>query len=627
MSCKKIIFLIFVISCLSFSLLSRVEVVGARNEEIKLSDGIKVIGEITIKESPITLADIITGSLPAFLFCDDSEFGTALGTSRQLYVFDNDSQAISKVLTLKNVNQIVRRFEGTEDLLIIHRNKDKRLISRYNVPSGKLLWSNDFDFVSNYVTVKVYSVGYGINKSLKTVRTFYPSPPKYFFDHEKNQLIIAGLVIGDFLSVSFLSEKDPIGWGNRILVMDVATGEVLQNTHFDLQRNVDNNLKLFVSLERKEFQIVDMNNIKSIIAGKFKEGDLLVKKGFAAPIDMRGRRFGGYRSYLYSIMTEKELIITSQYSGKKLFSINKANVAWVKFDLNGNRLGPITPAPEFFVGNQVRNQGKNKWPLIFKGRNSMFILMDKEGNLTNAPMPEIKGYPKWFHDDNNIYGWAKRVLYRAAIGENTTVPVYKAPAGRKVKIKYDSVPDGNRDIVMLSGPKGALLVRLTDGQPLTMEYALHSAPAGLFWSVADVNRLLGQLPESGLPARFKAYLDVDIDAHEIGCIEKYKKDEIEVLRVWGNDPQKEYGDIALVPARLKDGSAVLIGIRLPQNDVLFWVPMMRIKGLSKKKFREGQVFIFDIKYVDQKNAFLILAEKLNSYKIYSISRPAMQAVN
>jgi hypothetical protein len=54
---------------------------------------------------------------------------------------------------------------------------------------------------------------------------------------------------------------------------------------------------------------------------------------------------------------------------------------------------------------------------------------------------------------------------------------------------------------------------------------------------------------------------------------------------------------------------------------LFWVPILLIKGL-KGESSEG--FPYGLKYLDQKSALLVVAEKLNMFRIYKLSRPPLQ---
>jgi hypothetical protein len=220
-----------------------------------------------------------------------------------------------------------------------------------------------------------------------------------------------------------------------------------------------------------------------------------------------------------------------------------------------------------------------------------------------------------FHDGRFMYGLAKGVLYRWAIGETAVTPVFKVPAGKN----YESAPAGYRDLVMLEGEKGAMLVRLSDGSQVSPAEALMSAPPDLFWALSDANRLAADLPKTGLPATFKKFVRARFDAHGFGTVEgQFWR----ALKIWGHDPHKELGDIALRPALLTDGSAILVGLRLPQNEVIFWVPVLHFEGLTSG-VPDGRDFLFEVKYVDQRNALLVVAETANSFKVYSITRPPL----
>ena len=94
-----------------------------------------------------------------------------------------------------------------------------------------------------------------------------------------------------------------------------------------------------------------------------------------------------------------------------------------------------------------------------------------------------------------------------------------------------------------------------------------------------------------------------------------------MLRIWGSlGGEENLGDIGLVPALLKGGSSILVGINIPENKVLFYVPLLSIKGLEKNLYPSGYKFPFKVINVNQKESLLIVFETLNRLKVYRIQR-------
>jgi len=637
-----VILLILVVASLQ-NLPAAVKVVEAKKDVNKLVSSIKVAADISLEGTPISAARIDPDLRPSFLLHHDPEIGLAFRTSEQLYIFDPSCASVSKMLPIPNVGWIEHRFPGSGDMLLGHWGGKKWLLSRLEGATGKFLWTTDYEFRSLY--------GHMVQYGDRMEYFIFHVPISAALSTDGSRLSFAGLVTMN-AHTPFLSSAYDIGWGNRILVIDLETGKVLQDDRFDIQRNVDDQRKLFLNFDRNELWTLNIESNEVVARVKLNQGDLLIKKGFAPAIDMRGNADWYYCSDLQAIPTDEGMILISSRLERPLLSGKpQIRVLWLNFDKSGNRQGLISPPPLTTAKFIVRNQGQSSWPIIFIGLENTFhgptpgnlVILQKDGTLSTAPLPEIKGLDQgpilrfgglpeggatdsWhmgvcmdcrFHDGQFMYGLAQGVLYRHAIGETTVTPVFKVPAGSKV----ESVPDGYGDLAMLKGEKGAMLVRLSDGSQVSEAEALTSAPADLFWALSDANRLASNLPKTGLPATFAKFVKAIFAAHGYGVVEGQF---LKAFRIWGRQPSKELGDIALRPALLTDGSAILVGLRLPQNEVVFWVPVLHFEGLANSIFPDGRDFLFEVKYVDERNAFLVVAEKLNGIKVYSITRPPLE---
>lgn len=622
MSRKTMIFSV-VFSLMIYSLPAGVTVLKANKDYAQLSPRVTLVGQIAIGENGLTLNEAMANQfLPRFIFSADSPPGWFLSTSKRLVAFDADALKAAVTLPVREVAQVFFRFPGTDDCLISHWIEDKRQISRCHFPSGKIAWSMESDFVPRFKRVVVKSLTIAGNTSTTTTVYYYPFPIRFTHLPEKNHLFLSGLIIRGFAKFRLFSSAAALDWGIRTRLLDAVTGEIVQDTEFDLQRDISDSQKLFVSLARNEFQVMDLSDARVKMMGKFGVNDMLAKKDYAPPIDMRRRVDFAWRSDVHPVLTGNGLILCSHWEKRKAFKVVNSDGIWLKYDLEGNFKEKISPAPVTFVEKVLRNQGANSWPMVFRtGRGEDGLaLFHQDGTLSTAPVPEIKGYPdESFHDDQHLFSLVKNILYRTRIGESTAAPVYTAPKGKK----FDSAPFGADGMVVLSGSKSTVLVRLADGNEIDPKKDLSSISAELFWSAADTPRLRGKLPNEGLPSRFKYYQDFDAFIPEQATVELYQKDNIRTLRLWGESKLKDRGDIALVPGLIKGGSAVMVGISLPENRVLFCLPMARLKGLSSKQFPDEPGLIYGVNILDQQNALLVVADDLNTYNVYRITRPAM----
>lgn len=575
-----------------------VQVVNAKKDPLKLSPEVVVAGEVVLPGDPLSIADLSKESLPQFVNCQNSPWGIALGTSKAAYIFDSACMAVLRSLPISDVRNIIHLFPEGDDYLVGHSLGGKYFNSRIDMTTGKILWSIDLDFVSGYFHTTANSLP--LHKYLGSPA----SGPIGFYEynipfsvslHENNRILLSGLTLvgtkGALESFLSLSTKETADWGNRVVFLDAATGNILQEERFDLQRNLTGSLKCFISLDRKEFRILDTREGKFTLSGKFEPGDVLAKKGFASPLDLReANREIIMNSDIHPLLTDNELLLISHARVTSAVSMPKLQASWLKYDLNGNRTGQVTPSPLSSLSFQVRNSGESDWPVVMIGMQNKYmgpgpaslIVVKKDGRISEAPWPKIKSniFYYLFHDGQYVYIQARKGWFRSVIGEENAIPV-------------------------------------------PWEEVREAAPAELIWKFSDDNRGQEGQPKIS-PSIFKKYVSYRVNAHTYGSIDTSKYDQIRALRVWGSDQRKELGDIMLVPALLQDNSTILVGLSLPQNEVVFYLPMLHIKGLPQEDYKDGVSFIYGLKYFDDRRALLIVGETLNSYKVYSLTRPAMQ---
>jgi hypothetical protein len=295
----------------------------------------------------------------------------------------------------------------------------------------------------------------------------------------------------------------------------------------------------------------------------------------------------------------------------------------------------------------VRDLGKDNWPLYLpniigrKGRRcevNKFLVLKKDGTFTEVPLPVIEGVKSfkylgpdnWFHDGNKIYYLRSQNLYSFKIGEKTGKLLFK---NLNKKENWNSMPYGdNKYVVLTHGyytkKKRAILVRLSDGKIILPSEFSNELGTTLWQPVLDYNHSYEPIPREGLPLTFKDYSNYEFGGIFSGEIKKCNKVKnkpgYNMLKIWGSlGGTAKYGDIGIVPAILKDKSVILVGISIPGNKVLFYVPVLRIRGLPVNEYLNGNVFPFNVINLNEKESLLILFENLNSLKIYKIQRPLM----
>jgi hypothetical protein len=618
--------------------LSAVRVVEAKKDLLRLSPEIAAAGEAAVAADAISVADLSSDSLPALIDCPGADWGLALGTAGSLVVFDPSCTSVAQSFPLANVFQLGFRFPGSTDFLAAHVRQGKAMLSRVDLLNGKILWSRENDFATRYCLEEKnffpfrFLLGnpFGVNEVQMYV---YRLLPTVHFDPSGNRLLLEGVTASGKTRMfsGIFSRKDVLDFRNKILVLDAASGQVVLEEEYDLQRGIGRALKVFISLGHGEFKVVDAETLKTVMSGRFEPGDVLVKKGYTPPFEIRERDLV-LLSDIDALMTDGGLFLASYDYKRSLTSFKHPHgvieTLWQKFAASGKRLGPIEPLPPTSPSFLVRDQGRGAGPVVMLGIENKFmgpqaahlVIVKKDGAISEAPLPKVKGANDFFHDGRNFYTLARGTMYRGEIGQEDSQPIWKAPAGSR----YDSAPDGCDDWVLLKGYGGAGLFHLSDGRPVGAEEAAKDVPAALYWSMLDTNRIGKKLPENGLPPAFRKYMDADSGGLEFGVPDRNNLKQVRALRVWMDDPRSDLGDILLVPALLKGDNAMLVGIRLPQNEVVFQVPMLYFAGLPQDDFDEGAAFLFGVKKQDPRRALLLVGDKLGTFKVYAITRPPMK---
>jgi len=431
-----------------------------------------------------------------------------------------------------------------------------------------------------------------------------------------------------------------------VLILNGDTGKIIKDREFDYYRYLQNNIDcLFIDSKKREFEVINTFIGETRFKGMYNIGDLLGTKKYLVVAKKRLPRYWLYGRELSTILTENTLIISAGHKGDAPGDGMKQS-SWVKFDHNGQRLKKLTPSPNSTLELLIRSLGGETWPayiLHFKKTSKLrrvgvekLLVINKDGTITDTPLPvigEIKRFmflstDNWFRDGKKIYYLKGGNLFKFIAGEKTGAMIYQ----KNKKEHWSAMPHGDKKFVMLIEefyPKNeSILFNLEDGKVVPSSEFSNKMGSNVWTKVIAYNFCRKLLNKQGLPATFKRYLNIDFGnagsthSETIECNKKKNGRELNMLRIWGSlGGEENLGDIGLVPAVLKGGSSILVGINIPENKVLFYVPLLSIKGLEKNLYPSGYKFPFKVINVNQKESLLIVFETLNRLKVYRIQRP------
>lgn len=610
-------------------LLSKVKVIEPSQGEIKLNPIIKMVGTLALPEPDLKNEYFTNRKIPRFISITDQNFSVAVVIGKKIFLLDGKFSKIVKTISIENVSDIFK-FKDIEDLFIFHNIGDKGMFSRINCKTDNLLWTSDINVQSNFA----YNLE-NISYPGGFLRVFIPIIVTY--NSGKKQIMLCG--------IEFNKKRDK--FMNILLFIDEESGKILKEKKFHFRRFIKDDMEFFYNKDTREFEIIHFSTGDPFMKGKVDYYDMLFKYGnmykigLTPPIDgFRLEEDPQYPVYLLPweispILTKKELIITSRHinvSSKKLIK-----ASWVRYDLKGNHIGTVTPLPRSAADLIIRNQGNNNWPIILpqlipehessRGREmNGLILIDQVGNIKSLPLPLFPSkrfyFGGIFHDGEKIYKLEKVGLYMAKMGETNATQIFKF---QKKRHYYDA-SSGQNEMVVLKGMEDATLIKLTDGKEISLDERIEGKNMLLQGKVSDFYRTNQPLPKYGLPVNFKSYskkfgnyawiTDFEIESYNLEVTRK-------VGRIWGlTGEDGKYGDIAIIPCILKDKSAVILGILIPDNKVVFWVPTLRIKETDRET-----PFPFGLKKLSRERALFFVFERLNLLKVYSIQRPEINKFN
>ena len=613
----------------------------------KLGTLVQEIGEVALPE----LAAGLKGANKANEFrlypLERGKLGFVVLQAERLLLLDGEASRVVAAVSLPGVKRVVK-VPNLDDIFAVQEDGEAlKTISRIDANSGKLLWTASLNLAKG--------------ADLNSMNVRMQVAPDLGFDLKRNQLHILGLEL--------IKEKSSAGPKWRKFSIDLGSGAESGAAIYSYYRGIDKNSFLLLESCPGEFEVVNRDSFDTIVKGMVLAGDILIKPGNTPFLDVRDydqSQIGLPKSDFFPFLTDRELLFASrEIKGKFLSSkLTVERTLWSRYDLQGNRLGLLAPAPLVAGDVAVGEKSGLRWPLLFpsglQGNLNdcdQLVSLDRNGSMTTLTYAR-PGAAKVFNYSSGLGHYRKGDLvyfcfgdavYSLNVRENKLLTVY-APAiqkGNNLHASFAFLNEGYIDAWeeypgnLTKAPKliRDVLVHADSGQefaPASDDEKLNS----IVWKAWYFsNRKQKGLPREDLPPAYDEYYMPDTAAFPNQLVEVYPKELGSVsmggyirtypeaaLRIWGGlgDGDKR-GDIAVAPIVMKDKSAILAGIRIPDNRVVFYLPLLRIKGLPDQDYYHGNYFpVMPIRQ-DADNAWLAVWEKFDSIRVYRIKRPQLSA--
>ena len=381
------------------------------------------------------------------------------------------------------------------------------------------------------------------------------------------------------------SEIDRIhGRLNRIVKVNVKTGEVLHKETFDLRRELTDGLDLLVQFGNRRLVVIDQS-AEAVLDSTWQEGDLLVPT--AAPMYYRSQDEPA-SPYIYELdarLGPQTLTVSSrELDWDPDWGNGGMKSAWVQFDWPSGTRRSVPDGHELKSGldQAIRRPGGVKqdgFPVVVPGfvsgftgkeayhwRTDKLVVLEEDGSVRTLPLPDgsepdgerlrLRAPPlssltaRWFQSEGYVYSLDDGRLHRVSLEDGavkTLVPWGGAPPGR---LTYCFA--GGAGHVVLAGDGTSGIVRLADGKLI--------APAQLPTEIGFLAMSLEEArnyDEYGLP----------LSEERLGTDDLGKPDLENVQRL---------GHLRVVPHIAKRGRALLVGLPTGSDQRLFVVPVVRL---------------------------------------------------
>jgi hypothetical protein len=642
-------FVIFYFLVLSPFLAAGVKTYAGNKENIKTGELLSGIGSLDIGDF-LAESEISKMSVPIFKPVNGDKTLVALWLKDKAIIIDTIDRKLVQKINLPFIISIYR-FEGSNFLLVVNREDTEKKISRFDYGSQTPTWAVPFDIETTF--------SWGAGNIYKTL----PFPVHCRYVPDKKQIFFAG--------ITYKGKGKNFVILNKILLLDTEKGRVVREHDYHYRRYVDKDLELLVDNDSKIFEVIDFNNGDTTMKVSYSDSELLDEKKdyyfadydwiFPVKSELAGMEALGYIFYkpgweFSALLTEKGLMIST----RKLVDKVKPGVKishWVMFNPGTGKGEPVNPCPNSGLDMALLNISGEKWPVIVPQRSyyqgskvptfNSFWIIDRDGSMkhftTPAPPEENTWFyynpyhgKKWCHDGEYLYflhsdtqGVFKktikeRKLFRFKIGGDKAEKIFTY--GDKEIASY--ILSGDNGYMILSGKERNILVQAPQGKEITgtgfagelgaaaREIMAEREYAKTWVGVTNAIYLHKHIPKTELPENYRTFIFYNFRTGTKGL--KKVDDKLLALTlptVWGHgEGCRDTRDIGLMPVMLKDKTSILTGIRIQENRVLFYVPILRIPVA-------GDNFYIFVTRLNENEAVLTVLTDLQTIDFYKMMRP------
>ena len=453
--------------------------------------------------------------------------------------------------------------DGIDAVFVLHHHGDTSFVSRVDPSTGAVAWTSDGGIHTTFTTVATNLMGMNSTLTVEAHRTTYMA---HAVDGAAAiQLLGLTEVKGDSL--------------NRLERIDANTGAVLADEQFHARRSLGTIAELLVDFDDSRLLLFNRMDGSQMFETRFGESDVLHDADKVPPVDRwDGAKPSNFFWDLYPVIVGDDLLVSSRHVfHDDILGGGNFDGQWARIALQSGEMKP-TKLLKASLDYSLRSAGEDVFPILMpvfrkqmRARASYgfpiesMTALSEDGTFTEVPLPGPCATDKkkeqcsyfwgmWFRDGDQVYAMVKGTLHGVDTSTGQSRTLFESPDGRKGLPQYYFVPHVAPGYAMLQGQEDAVVVRLSDG--------------------AEVNP--GSIAELKGTRLQRAYTEHDSELSRTGLPEDVKE--------YAGGDGAETETHLLVPALLRDGAAILVGLDVRELQPSFWFPIGRVQDDTANDF-------------------------------------------
>jgi hypothetical protein len=616
------------------NLSGRVKVLQPDKEVVKLSGHITRLGKI---EFPgfFDTKKMSSSKLPARIIrLEGDKQAYVLMSKDRVLVFDPMARKVMNILDIPDIEKIIYLKE-IDSYIVVHTKESENHLSKIPRTTGKIAWSIPYDYRSDFYTG---------GKHLKWLVTV---PATYRLLENNSKLLLCGITYN----------KRMRDYKHRVSTIDLTRGQVINDKIFDNGRYLQEPMMFYMDRKSKRYEIIDRNTGNITMQGVLDKKDIpdrinryrFVDVGII-PYYARGIAFTNWE-FTPLLIKNGLLISTRMYVSR--FKEGVPESYWLKIDPAQNKKEKIVPAPLAGIDMRIKNITGKPWPVIvpnltYKGIGIIdkLWMIDEEGTIKEIPLPVMENVKytrclpavyspndasNWVHDGEYLYYLHSKKgeenLFKFKIGSTDVKTICKSDG----KSQLNTIEAVDKNFMVLSGTDKKL-VRISDGQVIPPEKYSSELDTQLWKDLLSYAPLDKEAVKASMPATYKKLSQFGANPGEgKRIILKMKKSNLSFLSMWGfYDRPNNRGDMALKPAIMKDKykvwSSMLVGVKIPDNRVDFYIPILRFFNVEPliTGSKDLDYYVYRVFQVDDEESRFLVLEDPETLQFYSVKRPVIK---